>query len=220
MLDQLFNEYPSLETEIDQVNDSIRVCHLSESEVKLFDNIVSTLDQLPSLTGVRLYRGLVEFKPEYLKDPGITFKTSKLKVALTYAEKALLIIDYPEDTKQIYINRNNEDEYISYPGENLNLVHVQPYNEQITIYYLIFNGILFDYHTLYYPEKEAKIKEITTNLVKKIKSGSPVKIILTNPSEEINITSNYPYKQTSRNIICIKNLIPEIIYSNRLIEII
>lgn len=206
----LFDKYPELESDIDQVNDSIREGHLSEFEVTLFDDIVSTLDSLQPLNNIRLYRGLSEFKTSYLSDPGITFKTSSMKVALSYAEEALLVVDYPGETKQLYSDRQGLDEYISYPGEVLKLTRICPYNEEIKIYYTVFNRIELNYRDLYQPEKETEIK--------KLRSGGTIKIRLRNPAEDIIVAPGHPYTSTTSNIIWMKNLISKEFYSDRLIS--
>lgn len=70
---------------------------------------------------------------------------------------------------------------------------------------------------MYYPEKEAEIKEIKIDLYRKLKFGYSVKIILINPDEEINITPNSPYKHAPKNIKYTRDLILEMIYSGRLV---
>lgn len=217
LISELFDKYPELESDIDRVNDSIREGRLDEFEVTLFNDIVSTLDNLQPLNNIRLYRGLSEFDDKYLSDPGITFKTSSLEVALSYAEEALLVIDYPGNTKQLYSDRQGLDEYISYPGEVLKLTRICPYDDKIKIYYTVFDRIELNYRELYQPEKKAKIKQMQMALAKKLRSGETVKITLRNPSEEIIVAPNHPYANIGSNIIWMKNLISEKVYSNRLI---
>lgn len=113
---------------------------------------------------------IASFRKYYNFELALRYTTSDIEAEVIYPEPSLLIIYYPGDTKQISITRNNEEEYISYPGENFKLVKIEPYNDKITMYYVIFNGIKSDYHSLYYPEKEAKIKEVTNILIKKLRS--------------------------------------------------
>lgn len=203
--------------EIDEVNASLREGHLSKDEVELLDNIVNILNELPPLNNIRLYRGLEEFKLEYLTDPGITFKSADLQVALGYADKALLIMDYPGETKQLDATVSGEQAYMSYPGEIFELTAIEPYNETITMYYVTFKGANLIYRMFYFPEKEAKIKETVQRLARDLRAGIPLEIVLVNPEEVITITRQHPYKSLTGNLAYMKGLIKDTVYSNRLL---
>lgn len=148
ILDALYQyEYiqGSLQWHIDILNHSIRNNDKLDPRDTLFLDIFNrSIDACFELDNARLYRGIEEFNEEYLSDPGITFKSLDINVALRFGD-VLMVIDYPGKSKHIYLNGEydfDEPEYAMLTHSNEKLVlktKTTEYinNKFIDVYYLL-----------------------------------------------------------------------------------
>lgn len=206
-----------LMADLDNINDNFRLKLGTKDDIESVDNIVKALDDSTPFNNLRLYRGLNEFKEDYLHDRGFTFKSSSFDIAFGYANDTILIIDYPGESHHIFLE-DEEFTFISYPGEifHLNCIESKMVNNRLmNLYYLSFVGFLYSNKEYYeYYERYKCLQKFQNYYINKLKRHGSVNIHA--KDNNVYISSDSPYKSLSRNIIYLKNILKELFIKNEL----